>query len=205
MLEALGRDAAYDSTYCGRSGQRYGANLRMLGDRRADFGAESGDDVDHALGQPRVGQCSHEIESRERCVLRGLDDAGVAADDCGQKLPRRDRHGKIPRSDHAAYADRLAHRHGELVRHLRGNGGAEQAPSFAGVVIGGVNRFLHIAPGFGQDFTHLASHVPRVVFFAFDQDLGGAEYDLGTPRGRHQSPFLEGALGGLHCGIHVFS
>ena len=32
---------------------------------------------------------------------------------------------------------------------LTGETGAEEAPSFAGVVIGGVDRFLHIAPRFG--------------------------------------------------------
>ena len=149
MLETLGGDAADDAAYSRRSGQRNGANVGMLGDRRSDFRAESGHDVDDALRQARVGEGANQIESGERSVLRGLDHAGVAADDCWQQLPRRDRHREIPRRDHAADADRLADGHGELVRHLRGHGGPEQPASFAGVVVGGVDGFLHVAAGFG--------------------------------------------------------
>ena len=203
MFETLGGDAADDAADGGRSGERDGAHVGMLGERRADFGAESGDDVDDAFGQAGVGQRAHQIESGERSVLRGLDDAGVAADDGGQQLPRRNRHGEIPGRDHAADADGLAHGHGELVGHLRGHGGAEEAAAFAGVVVGGVDGFLHVAASFGEHLAHFAGHVAGVLFFALDQNFGGAENDLGAARSGNQTPLGEGALGGVDGGVHV--
>src|SRR5271165_1572382 len=84
MLETFCGDAADDAAHGGRSGERDGTHVGVLGQRRADFRAESADDVDDALGQARVGEGAHEIEGGERRILRGLDDAGVAADDRGQ-------------------------------------------------------------------------------------------------------------------------
>ena len=203
MLEALGSDAADDSAHSGRSRQRNGANVAVLGDRRADFSAKSGHDVDDALGQASVGKRANQVEGRKRRVLRRLNDASIAADDRRQQLPRRNRHGEIPRRDHAADADGLAHGHGELVRHLRRHGGAEQPAAFAGVVVGGVDGFLHVAAGLGQNLAHLAGHFASVLFFALDQNLGRAENDLSPSRCGNQSPFGEGALGGVDGGIHV--
>ena len=203
MLEALGRDAADNPAHRRRSRQRNRANVGMLGDRSTYVRTESAHDVDDALGQARVAEGANQIKGRERRVLRGLNDASVAANDRRQKLPRRNRHGKVPRRDHAAHADGLAHGHGELVGHFRRNGGAEQPAPFAGVVIGGVNGFLHVAAGLGQHLAHFAGHLAGILFLALDQDLGGAENDLGAARSRHQSPLGEGALGGGDGGVHV--
>ena len=203
VLEALGRGRAHNLADRRGTGQRNGANRRVLGERRAHFGPESGDDVDDALGYARIGQRLHQVESGKRSVLRGLDDAGVAADDRRQQLPRRNGHREIPRRDHAAHADRLPHGHGKLVGQLRRHGRTEQTAAFAGVVVGGVNRFLHIAACFFQDLAHLASHVTSVIFLTLDQDLGGAEYHLRAAGRRHQPPLGEGALGGIHGGIHI--
>ena len=203
MLEGLGRRGAHDSADFRRAGERDGADHRMLGQRRADFRAEAGHDVDDAFRDAGVGQRLHQVEGGERSVLRRLDHAGVAADYGGQQLPRRDGHGEIPGRDHAADADGLADGHGELVGQLRRHGRAEEAAAFAGVVVGGVDGFLHVAAGFFQHLAHFAGHVAGVIFFALDQDLGGAEDHLGAAGRGHQTPLGEGALGRIHGGVHV--
>jgi hypothetical protein len=176
---------------------------RMLGERRADFGAEAGDDVDDAFRDAGVGQRLHQVEGGERSVLRGLDHAGVAADDGGQQLPRRDGHGEVPGRDHAADADGLADGHGEFVGEFGRHGRAEEAAAFAGVVVGGVDGFLHVAAGFFQHLAHFAGHVAGVVFFALDEDFGGAEDHFGATRSGNEAPLGIGALGGVDGGIHI--
>ena len=42
-----------------------------------------------------------------------------------------------------------------------------------------------------------------MVFFALDQDLGGAEDHLGTAGRRNQSPFGKRTLGRIHGGVHI--
>ena len=203
MFEALGGGGADDPAHGGRSGQRDGADRRVLGQGRPDFGAESGHDVDHAFGYAGIGQRLHQVKGGEGRVLRRFNHAGVAADDGGQQLPRRNRHGKVPGRNHAADADRLAHGHGEFVGQLGRHGGAEHAAAFAGVVIGSVDSFLDVAARFFEDFAHFAGHVAGVLFFALDQDFGGAEDDLGAARGRNQAPLGEGAFGSVHRCVHV--
>ena len=203
VLEALGGGGANDAADCGRSGQRDGADFGMLHQRPADLRTESGDNVDHAFGHAGIGQRAHQVESGKRRVLRRLDHAGVAADDGGQQFPRRNRHGEIPRRDHAADADGSPHRHGELVGQLGRRGRPEHAAAFAGKVVAGVDGFLRVAAGFLEDLAHLAGHVAGVFFLALEQHLGGAEDDFGAARGRHQAPFGEGAAGGFDRSVHV--
>src|ERR1019366_6131574 len=203
VLEALGRRGPHDSADLRRARKRDGTDHRMLGQRRADFRAEAGHDVDDAFRDAGIGKRLDQVEGGERSVLRRLDHAGVAADDGGQQLPRRDCHGEIPGRDHAADADRLADGHGELVGQFRVHGRAEEAAAFAGVVVGGVNRFLHVAAGFFEHLAHFAGHVAGVLFFALDQDLGGAEDHLGAAGRGHQTPFGKRALGRIHGCVYV--
>src|ERR1017187_82936 len=203
VFESLGRDAAYDAADGGRSGERDGAHVGVLGERSAYVRAEAGHDVDDAFGKAGVGEGANQVERGEWGVLRGLDDAGVAADDGGQQLPGRDRHGKVPGRDHAADADGLAHGHGELVGHLGGDGGAEEAAAFAGVVVSGVDGFLHVTARLGEHLAHFAGHVAGVIFFALDENFGGAENHFGAARGGDEAPFGEGALGRVHGGVDV--
>jgi len=187
----------------GKSGLDLLADVRVLRERRAHHGTESGDDVDDSFRQARVVEGAHEIEGGERRILRGLDDAGVAADHRGQQFPRRDGHREVPGRDHAADADGLAHGHGKLVGHFRRDRGAEEASAFASVVVGGVDGFLHVAAGFGEDLAHLAGHFLGIVFLALDEDFGGAENNLSPAGRRDETPLGEGALGGVDGGVDV--
>ena len=121
----------------------------------------------------------------------------------GQQLPGGNRHGKIPRRDHAADADRLAHGHGEFVGQLRRNCRAEHTAAFASVVVGGVDGLLHVAASFVQHFAHFAGHLAGIVFFAFDENFGGAKNDFGAARRGHESPLREGALGSVDGSVNI--
>ena len=83
MFETLGRDATNDAAHGGRSSQRDGTHVGILGQWRAYVWTESSDDVDDAFGQASVGEGANQIERGERSILRRLDDAGVAANDGG--------------------------------------------------------------------------------------------------------------------------
>ena len=62
----------------GGAGEADGADIGMFDDGRACFGAEAGDDVDYARGQPGIDQGLDQVVGRERCIFSRLDDAGVA-------------------------------------------------------------------------------------------------------------------------------
>ena len=54
-----------------------------------------------------------------------------------------------------------------------------------------------------EHLAHFAGHVAGVLFFALDENFGGAENDFGAARSGNQTPFGEGALGGVDGGVHV--
>ena len=203
MLERLRRFLAYDATDRGRSGERNRAHLGMLDHRRAYLAAKAGDDVDYAGGNSAIGQRLHKVERRQRRVLRRLDHRGVAGDQRGEQLPRRNRHGKVPRRDHGADAQRLANRHGEFVGQLRRHGRAEQATAFAGGVVAAIDRLLHVAARLLDHLAHLAGHLLRVLFFAGDQDLRRLVQHFGTARRGDQAPLLERLFGGVHGQVDI--
>src|ERR1700681_2296066 len=84
MFETLGRSGADNASNRGGTSQRDGADVGMLHQRPAHLGTESADDVDHALGDPGIGERANQVVSGERRILGGLDHAGVAANDGGK-------------------------------------------------------------------------------------------------------------------------
>ena len=166
--------------------------------------AAAADDVDDARGQACIDQGLHEVVDGERRVGRGLDDAGVAADERGKELPTGDGHGEVPRRDEADDANGHADAHGELVLELGGRGLAEEAAAFAGDIEGFVDGFLHVAASFGEHLAHFAGHVARVLFLALLQQDAGADEDFGALGRGDEAPGGEGFFGGGDGGIHVF-
>ena len=140
------------------------------------------DDVDDARGDASLFAGFHQVDRRERRVLRRLDDDRVAAHERGDQLPRRDRHREVPRRDEATQADGLAHAHRELVGHLGRRGEAVQPTPFARGVERAVNRLLHVAAGLLQDLAHLARHVGGETIFVTDQYVAQAEQNLRAAR-----------------------
>ncbi len=175
----------------------------MFHNRHAGFGAVSGHNIDHTLRHARVGERADEVERGKRRILGRFDDAGVAADEGWEDLPRRNRHREIPRRDHPADADRLAHGHGELVRQLGRDGGPEQAAAFSSHKVAGVDGLLRVAAGFLDDLAHLAGHVTRVLFFTFKEHFRSAENDFSAVRRGDEAPLGVGALSGIDGSIDI--
>ena len=55
----------------------------MFGEGGAHFGPESGHDVDDPLGKASVSEGANQVERGKGSILRGFDNAGIAADHGG--------------------------------------------------------------------------------------------------------------------------
>jgi len=125
----------------------------------------------------------------------GLEDDRIAADDCRERLPGRDRDRKVPRCDRTYDADRHPRRHLELVAQLGWRRLAEQTPALAAHVVGHVDRFLDVAGGLGPDLPHLVGHQLGDVVLVIGEQLCEAEENLAALRGRDEPPVLVGRSG----------
>ena len=65
------------------------------------------DDVEHAVGQARLGPEPGEQEGRGRVLLRRLEDEGVPGRDRHREHPHRDHGGEVERGDPGHHAERL--------------------------------------------------------------------------------------------------
>jgi hypothetical protein len=93
-------------------------------------------------------------------------------------------------------ADGPAEAHGPLGAELRRHGMTEQAAAFGGGVVGGVDSFLHVAPGFRQHLAHFAGHRVRDGLLALDQQVAHPAQHVPPNRRRRAGPDREAALGG---------
>ena len=177
----------------------------MIGDCRASIFAITSDQVHHSGRNAGFFTSVYQVVSRQRRIFGGLDDDGVAANERGDQFPRRYRHGKVPRRDQSAEANGLAHAHRKLVRHLGRSGKAMQTSTFAGGVIGAVDRFLHVAARFFEHLAHLAGHVRGEALLVADENLAEAEENLRPPRRRCIAPTVEGRLRRVHGRVHIIA
>ncbi len=79
-----------------------------------------------------------------------------------------------------------------------------QSPPFARSVKSHIDRFLHVATGFFQHLAHLARHVLRELFFAFDQNLAEPVKYLRALRRGRGSPFRKCFARGVDSGVNIF-
>ncbi len=135
----------------------------MLDERSTGGLSKASDDVDHAGRKADLGKPFRSLESRERSLLGGLENAGATGGERGSELPCAHQEGIVPRDDLSGDADGLfqRERHGVV-----GNG-------------------IYVAENFGGE--------PAVVFeagggvvdieFGLDDRLAGvAGFELGQHR-----------------------
>jgi hypothetical protein len=84
----------------------------MIGEGRASRLAVAGDNVEDAVGNARFSEQFAEAQSRERRLLRGLEDDGAARGERRRQLPRGHHQREVPRDDLPDDTDRLAQRIG---------------------------------------------------------------------------------------------
>jgi len=160
----------------GGSGERDDADVVAHDQCVPDVAATAGDQVDHAARKYRpLREFLTKFSAGEGRQRRRLEHDGVAAHKRRNDLPGRDGHRKIPRRDDRAHAERLTHRHRELVTQLRGDGLAVLPASFSGHEERHVDGFLDVAARLVQHLSHLAGHVARERFLAIGEELRGAE------------------------------
>src|SRR5262249_34681112 len=115
---------------------------------RADTLAIAGNEINHTRRDSCLFAGFHQVVSRKRCIFSGFDDDSVAANQCWNQFPRRNRHWKIPRRDQTAKTDWLADTHRKLVAHLGRTSEAVKTPAFARSVVSAVDSFLNVAASF---------------------------------------------------------
>ena len=192
VLQLVGRVLRDEHAGLARAGERDHRHVGVAHERVARLLAEAVHDLHDALGQAGLVQQVDEALREQRRVLGRLQHDGVAADERGRELPRRDRDREVPRRDRADDADRHADAHHELVAELRRGRLAEQAPALAAHVVAHVDRFLDVAAGLRLDLPHLAGHqVGELRLVALEQ-LREAEEDVAALGRRHEAPVLPG-------------
>ena len=140
-----------------RAREAHGLDPGIVGERIADGPAGSGDDVQHARRKPRLHQRLREQVRADRGQRRRLEDRGAACDQRRRRLPDGNGEGEVPRRDQRHGSDGLAQREAERAAHLRGQGLAVLAETFARVELEDVQASQHLAPRLVEDLAFLAA------------------------------------------------
>src|SRR5690606_25243922 len=101
------------------------------------------------------------------------------------------------RRDEAAHAEGPAHRHVELVVHLRGDGVAEELAAHRHRVVGRVDGLLHVALGLEEGLAHLTRHRAGDLGLPLGEQVAHLLQDLTALGGGHEPPRLERLPGRL--------
>ena len=154
----------------------------------ADVAARAGDEVEHALRNAGFMQDLDEPHARERRLRRRLDHHGVAGDQRGRELPRRDGDGEVPGRDQRDHAERLADGVHEHARPLGRNRVAREARAFAAEIFEDADGARHLALRLGDRLAFLAAEqIGHVVEPRFEQ-LRGLQQDLAAHGRRRRRP-----------------
>ena len=172
----------------GRAGDRDQADFGITAHRFADRRAAALHQVDDAAGHSGVSKGADELGAAHGRVGGRLEDNGVAADQGVERFPGGNGHGKVPRRDQSADADRLADGEAELVGQFRRGRVAVEASAFAGGQFGHVDGLLHVAAAFGDGLAGLACDPLADGLFALGEDFTGAAEDGRAGRRRSAPP-----------------
>ncbi len=186
------------------SGERELVDLGVGGQRTTGLGP-AGDDRQHTLGQPGLGEDLGHREQRQRGLRGGLQHDGAAGQQRGAELVGGQEERHVPRRDGGDDADRLAQHHRLAVDPV-----AEVAP---GELVGGAGEVLerrhrgavlhHVDDR--RRLSGLGGQQELQLVGALLQDLDGAAEHRGALLRRHVRPraLVEGLAGGSAGGVDV--
>ncbi len=163
-----------------RAGERDRADARVRDELGADLRAGAGEHVQHAGGQPGLGEALGDVEAGARRLVAELEHDRVAVDQRGRELPDGDRRREVPRRDQPDDAERAAHGVEALVRHRRLVDLADRAVGLAAGEAedrGGARR---LAARLAQRLAHLGGHVLRDLLGAGLERVGRLEEERGA-------------------------
>ena len=204
-LHALaGRGAARIDVMRDRGGahEAHAADVLMVEDR-VHRRLVAVDDLQDAVGQPRLGHQLGEHQGHGGVALGRLQDEGVAAHDRRAELPHRDHGGEVEGRDARGHAQRLAHRVdvdagagavGELaLQQVRG----------ADAELGHLQPADHVALGVGDGLAMLAAQGLGQLVHVAVQELHELHQHARAALRVHRGPGGLGGLGGLHRGVDL--
>ncbi len=195
-----------------RAGEHDPVDSRVLLELLADRVAGTHDQVEGAVGQPRVAIGLDEVDARQGGRGARLEDNGVAGHQRGGRRASGQGHREVERADHGEDAQWPEDRAGvdrrvaEVVHRVVV---AVVALHHVGVVAQQVGRLLHLAQGLEPALADLEGHVRAVDHLALADQLGCPAHDrqalapgggrprrLGGPGGGDRvAHVLAGALG----------
>src|SRR5262245_13301474 len=113
----------------------------------AECAAVTGDDVEDAFGQTRLGESARELEPEGRGSAGGLADHRIPANESRGKFPGGNCDRKIPGRDERDHAERIATGEEEIAGKVMRNGLSAQGVTHAAVEAEDIDGALHLARG----------------------------------------------------------
>ena len=184
------------------AGERDRIDARVGDQRRAGLRAETGHDVDDAVGHARFAAELGQAQRRERRELRRLEHARVPDGNGGSDLPSRLHQRRVPRGEQRADADRLfAHQRDHLAFPAEKRFAVEERALLAlldrareeRAVVGGARNVA--VGGLAERFSRVARLERGKLFAVADEQLGQGSQHLGALRNgcARPRPVVEGA------------
>ncbi len=201
-LERLRRVAHHRLAGADLAGQRYFANIGMASEQTAGIG-EALHHLEHARRQSGLDQDLLELHGGERGEFRRLEDHGIAAGQCGRRLPAGDLQRVVPCADAGDHAERLAARVAEGLRAeidvLAAQGLRKARKIFEAIRAGNHVHDQRLLDGLAG----IARFELGKLLIARAQQLGGAAQHARALRARHRSPSDLAVLRRTHRGVDL--
>ncbi len=172
----------------GRAGERHALEAGMLRQRGPGGLAEAGDDIHHAVGDAGFLDELREVKGRERRVLGGLDDDGVARRQRGRDAPADEEQREIPRKNKAAHSVWQPHRAGLEARHRDRLATAGVDGEIGEITQRGRDVRDVAAARLRQRFAHVERFDLREDFAVFVHEIGEAMEENGAVIGGQRGP-----------------
>ena len=192
-LRGAGGDPAAD---LGRAGEGDLGDVGVLDQPPAADAPRPGDDVQHALRQPRLERDLLQLERGQRRQLGRLEDDAVAGRERRRHLPGGDRQREVPGDDQADDAERLAEGHVDAA------GDRDRLPEQplrrAGVVAEGLDHHPDLAPRVADRLAGVPRLQRRQLLQPRLDRCGEVAQQLRPVRRRHRPPGRERRLRPRH-------
>src|SRR5262249_11769621 len=140
-------------------------------------------------------------ERRQRRLLRGLPDHGIAADQRDCRVPRPYRHREIECGDDADRRERMPSLHHAMARPLRGDGEAVELAREAAREVADVEHRLDLAAAFLEDLAVLEGDEPAEIVLRPPELLTQKPDELAAVWRGHGAPLPKGRIGARDLGF----
>ena len=148
-------------------------NGRIGGNFRAERPTGTGDHIEHARRQTRLGQNLGQLERHGRGLRGGLEHDCVSAQQRRHEFPGRNGDGEIPRSNERHHTQRFTTSEQQIARQIVGNGLSTDRVTQAAKKPEDIGRPLNLAGGLGQRLTLFTDKQQGQIGLAGFENLRG--------------------------------